>query len=197
VAYEVPLDIFREVGMFGLHLLYFVFAKYFLAQVIEGLDIGFGLCLADGYELCVVWLEGVEYVMVAVEIHYFTIFGSRKNTMKQLLFGIFLLTLIGCSRFKTGSSTPSGIISQDSMIGILVDIHVADAVADQRFGADKPNRAFINAMYEQIYKNHHITAAQYKESYKYYETHPAEMDKMYEQIITEISKREADIKKAK
>lgn len=103
---------------------------------------------------------------------------------------------MSCNRLKNGAST-ADIIPQDSMIGILVDIHVADAVADHKFGTDKPNLEFTNAMYEQIYKNHHITAAQYKASYKYYEAHPADMDKMYEQVITEISKKEAELKKAK
>ena len=117
--------------------------------------------------------------------------------MKQLLFGIILLTLSGCHGLKNGPSSSADVIPKDSMLSVLVDIHVADAVADQKFGQDHPNRAFTNALYERIYQNHHITAAQYKASYKYYESHPEMMDKMYEQVITEISKKEADLKKAK
>ena len=99
--------------------------------------------------------------------------------------------------FKGTEAVPADLIARDSMIVILADIHIADAVADQKFGQDKPNRAFTNAVQQRIYENHHITAPQFKTSYKYYESHPALMDKMYDQIITEISKREAQLKKAK
>ena len=116
--------------------------------------------------------------------------------MKQLLFGILLLTLMSCNRLKT-TQVPADVMPRDSMVSILVDIHVADAVADQKFGQDKPNRAFANGMYERIFEIHHTTAALYKTSFKYYESHPEILDKMYEQVITEISKREAELKKAK
>ena len=115
--------------------------------------------------------------------------------MKHLLFGIVLLTLMGCNRLK--STQPAAAISRDSMIAILVDIHVADAISDQKYGQDKPNKAFTNALYERIFQNHHISAAEYKASYKYYEDKPELLDKMYEQVITEISKKEAEMKKAK
>jgi hypothetical protein len=103
---------------------------------------------------------------------------------------------MGCNRGKTAIVTPSDLINRDSMISILVDTHIADAVSDQKFGQDKSNTAFTNAMYNRIYLNHHITAAQFKSSYKYYESDPKGLDKMYEQVITEISKREAQMKKA-
>ena len=73
---------------------------------------------------------------------------------------------------------------------------MADAIADQKFGQDHPNRTFTNALYNRIFQNHHVNAVQYKTSYKYYESHPEMMDKMYEVVITEISKKEADMKKA-
>ena len=116
--------------------------------------------------------------------------------MKQALFLIALLTLVGCSHMGNGGR-PADVIAPDSMVQIMADIHIADAVADQKFGTDKPNRGFTNAMYTRIYELHHITAAQYKASFTYYETHPAAMDKVYEQVITEISKRAALMKKAK
>lgn len=116
--------------------------------------------------------------------------------MKQGLIGILLLTLVGCAH-RGGPVAPDNLITRDSMISIMVDIHIADAIGDQRYGTDKPNRDFINGVYRRIYQNHHITADQYKASFRYYEGHPDDMNKMYEQVITELSKKEAEMKKVK
>ena len=113
--------------------------------------------------------------------------------MKHLLFVIIILTLSGCDR-NTGNK-PSDLIPQDKMIQVLVDIHVADAVVEHKLGTQTPNLPLTNALYERIYQNHGITAAQYKSSYKYYEAHPDLMDRIYTQVITELSKKEAEMSK--
>ena len=83
----------------------------------------------------------------------------------------------------------------DSMVQVLVDIHVADAVVEQRSGTQNNNIPLTAALYQQVYHNHHITEAQYKTSYKYYEADPPLMDKMYALVITELSKKEAQVTK--
>jgi hypothetical protein len=109
--------------------------------------------------------------------------------MKHLLFIIILFSFGSCSHIN--DNKPADLIPQGEMIQVLADMHVADALVEHKFGQQTPNLPFTNALYTQIYKNHHITAAQFKSSYKYYEMHSQEMDNMYTQIITELSKREA------
>jgi len=115
--------------------------------------------------------------------------------MKHLLFVIIILSLSACNRF--GDQKPVDLIPQKNMVDILVDIHVADAVVEHKFGPTTTNIAMTNALYNRIYQNYGITAAQYKTSYKYYEAHPDIMDKMYTQVITELSKKEAELSKKK
>jgi hypothetical protein len=113
--------------------------------------------------------------------------------MKHLLFMIILSSLVSCKQIN--DDKPSDLIPQKQMIEVLVDIHVADAVVEQKYGTANPNLALTSALYSRIYQNYNITAAQYKTSYKYYEAHPKLMDDMYEQVITELSKKEALMKK--
>ncbi len=112
--------------------------------------------------------------------------------MKHLLFIIILLSLGGCSRFK--DPKPADLIPQEKMIQVLADIHVADALVEHRSGTQN-NLPLTSALYARIYHNYGITAAQYKSSYSYYEAHPVQMDRMYEQVITELSKKEALLNK--
>jgi hypothetical protein len=106
------------------------------------------------------------------------------------------MSLFGCTG-RLADNKPADLIPQEQMIDVLVDIHVADALVEQKFGAQNPNLPLSNALYERIYQNHKITAAQYKSSYKYYEASPELMDKIYTQVITELSKKEAEMTKVK
>lgn len=114
--------------------------------------------------------------------------------MKHLLFIIILLSLCGCNH---ADDKPADLIPEDKMVKVFMDIHVADATVEQKYGAQNPNPALSNALYERIYHNHGISAAQYKSSYKYYEARPELMDKIYTQVITELSKEEAVLGKTK
>ncbi len=114
--------------------------------------------------------------------------------MKQLLFSIILLSLCGCTQFQ--DQKPTDLIPEDRMIQIMVDIHVADALVEQKYGPTNPNRPLTNALYTRIYKNYAISPDQFRTSYRYYESHPEAMDRMYTQIITELSKKEAILVKA-
>ena len=113
--------------------------------------------------------------------------------MKHLLFIIILFSLCDCKRIN--DVPPADLIPQEEMIQILADVHVADALVEQKFGQQTPNLPLTNALYTRIYQNHHITATQYKSSYKYYEAHPQQMDNIYTQVITELSKRAAILNK--
>ena len=113
--------------------------------------------------------------------------------MKHLLFIIIILTLGGCTQIS--DHTPADLIPQDRMILLLVDIHVADALIEHKSGTQNVNLPLTNAIYTKIYQNYGVSSAQFRSSYQYYESHPALMDNMYTQIITELSKKEALMKK--
>jgi hypothetical protein len=113
--------------------------------------------------------------------------------MKHLLFIIIILSFCGCTRLM--SDKPEGLIPQEKMIPILVDLHIADALAEQKNGTQNLNLPLTNALYTRIYHNYGISADQYKSSYKYYESHPDQMDTMYTKVITELSKKEILLKK--
>jgi hypothetical protein len=111
---------------------------------------------------------------------------------KSILYGILLL-LSACG--KTLPNVPSDIIQKEKMIQILVDVHVADAVLENKNGTDRRVPEQTTAIYTQIYKNHGITRAEFLKSYHYYETQPELMDKLYEELLSELSRRQAQLSK--
>ena len=112
---------------------------------------------------------------------------SAKNIIAV---AIGFLIFQGCSRRE--ESVPKEIISPDSMVAILVDVHLAEAAANmnrindvQRFSAPE--------LYPVIYKSHHTDSITFRKSFDYYLDHPKKLDKIYEQVISELSRRESEI----
>ena len=101
----------------------------------------------------------------------------------------YVLLLQSCSRKE--ESVPEEIISPDSMVVIMVDVHLAEAAANvnrindsQRFSAGE--------LYPLIFKTHHIDSATFRKSFDYYLNHPDKFNRIYEQVIAELSKQESE-----
>ena len=73
---------------------------------------------------------------------------------------------------------------------ILTEIHIADALAETKAQNGENERLLTQKYHEQIYKNHTITHAEFMTSYKFYEANPKLLNKMYDEILNDLSKRE-------
>lgn len=116
---------------------------------------------------------------------------SCKNIFKKCLWSICLLSiLISCSEKKEGIS--SAIIAEDKMAEILTDIHIAEAyVSYKNLQADFLKQNISNA-YHLIFKNYQISEEQFEESFDYYSKNPDKMVKVYDQVLINLSKKEAE-----
>lgn len=93
---------------------------------------------------------------------------------------------------------PKGYIGVDSMKVIMADLHILDAVAESKAQMGMSEKILTEEYYEQMFKNHGITRQQFVESYAFYEAHPELLNLMYDDILSDISKREEQVgKKAK
>ena len=81
------------------------------------------------------------------------------------------------------------------MEGILIDMHISDAVAEIKTMGDINEKRLSQQYYLQIYKNHGITKEEFLKSYLFYENNPVLLNKIYDDILGEMSKREAKINK--
>jgi hypothetical protein len=81
------------------------------------------------------------------------------------------------------------------MESILVDMHISDAVAEVKTMGDINEKKLTQQYYLQIYRNHGITKNDFLKSYTFYENNPVLLNKIYDDILGEMSKREARINK--
>lgn len=106
--------------------------------------------------------------------------------MKKAFILFFLFAVMSCS--TKNESVPPDLIPQDSMVSIMVDIHLAEASmpAMQIYG-EKMNEVALEH-YAHIYKLHHVTEEQFKTSHEYYIAHPDVYKDIYEQVVKSLQK---------
>ena len=119
----------------------------------------------------------------------------RKN---NLLLIVIVLVVFGFTSCKEKETLPENLIERESFKAILKDFQIAQGAIQQN-KLSKDSLIFKNAQsyYELIFKSHKVTAKQFDETLTYYIKEPIKFDKLYGEIITELTKLEAELKKKK
>ncbi|MES2622752.1 MAG: DUF4296 domain-containing protein [Bacteroidota bacterium] len=107
--------------------------------------------------------------------------------MKQLIPFLFLF-LFSCK--EKLPPVPGDVIAFEKMKLIMTDIHISDAVAETNAQKGEDERAQVQHNNEQIFRNHGISKDEFLKSFQFYESNPALLNKMYDEILNELSKRE-------
>ena len=102
-----------------------------------------------------------------------------------------LLVFFYCSCSQPKAEIPEGVLTQKEMIPILVDIHIAQA-ATGLYNAGDTALFTMNDYIPYILKIHHIEKALYDSSTAFYTLHPEIMQEMYDEVISELSKKQGE-----
>jgi hypothetical protein len=110
--------------------------------------------------------------------------------VKKIIF--CLLLLASC---QSSPKTPPGILDQDSMINILIDIHVAEAKANSA-GLRSPDsvQVYYKFLEKDVFSKHSTDSTRYYNSYRYYMENIKQMDQIYAAVVDSLSLRENSIK---
>jgi len=106
------------------------------------------------------------------------------NYMKRLIICVFIL-ISACK--QEYPSVPRDVIPFEKMTQILADMHITDAVAATKAQGGMDEKLLTEEYYLQIYN--------FVKSYHFYEGSPKLFNKLYDQVLSEISKREAVVGK--
>lgn len=108
--------------------------------------------------------------------------------MKRLFLVICLFTAAACQRAE---EIPSDVISQEAMIEILAELHLAEAkIKSVRINTTDSARNLF-AVYElAILNKYGIDSAQYNESKAFYLQHPVLMRKINQALLDTLANRQ-------
>lgn len=111
-----------------------------------------------------------------------------KNTQKFLIILFSIALLLGCH--KGEGKIPEDILPKNKMVAVLVDVHLARAAFD--FSVIQGDSITRTAYYDYIYKIHNVSKKNFTKSFSYYTEHFELMEKVYQEVIIELSKKQAE-----
>ena len=119
-------------------------------------------------------------------------FSKRHFSFFKPPITVFILwVFIYCSCSQPKAEIPKGVLTQKEMIPVLVDIHIAQA-ATGLYNAGDTALFTMNDYIPYILKIHHIEKALYDSSTAFYTLHPEIMQEMYDEVISELSKKQGE-----
>ena len=120
--------------------------------------------------------------------------------MKQtlLLFLLILSVFTACRR----DPLPKGALKKEAFINVLVDVHIAEALYDDR-NRYKLDTLNSRSLYLSVLEKHKVTEEQMVTTTLYYSRNPKEYDKLFSEVDNRIialtegdaSEKETTIKK--
>lgn len=114
--------------------------------------------------------------------------------IRNILFISFLSILLSCSSEDKKILIPENIIPPEQMVPILVDFHLTEASIYLNQQKHENVGPITIERYNFILKKHKITRKKLDESFRFYSDHINEMEKIYEQVVVELSKAQSGIK---
>jgi len=119
---------------------------------------------------------------------------SGNFSISKLLVSLLLLmSFSSCYNVnKSEAQTPSKLLSESEMVIVLTEIQIAEAgfsINKNRKDADSLKPEY----YDKILSQYSITLHQFKENVDYYHHSPKEMEKIYEQVLENLSKVQSEV----
>jgi len=108
--------------------------------------------------------------------------------MKSNFLALLVFFLLSCS---SKNEVPDGILPDSTMRNILIDISLVDAAYNLSLSSPIYPKFRSELFYDQIMKQHHTTRNVFVESLGFYAQETKRIQKIYEEAMVEISKRQA------
>jgi hypothetical protein len=83
------------------------------------------------------------------------------------------------------------------MVNVLVDIHIADEIGVLKYTLDTEIDLDSAKIYGWVFKKHGITKSDFDSSLSYYSKEPDILNNIYNKVIANLSKKEAELSKTK
>lgn len=105
--------------------------------------------------------------------------------LKRVVVAFFCLGIFSCESVPEVSTRPSGILSEDSLIHMLREIHQMEGILSNS-GMRQDSAAMLFQVFEmELYKKYAVDSTRFSKSLKYYTSNLKKLDSLYQVLRQE------------
>lgn len=114
------------------------------------------------------------------------------SLLKVCLVAVTVMLMISCGSDNNSSQDfdRAIIISEDSLVALLKDIHIVDAAAKQNVIPGNSNNHVKYGEYKMVLKKHEISKMRFDSTIDLYTRNGKKFDALYERVIKELKEME-------
>lgn len=111
--------------------------------------------------------------------------------MKYFVCILFSILFVGCAS-ETQVAVPDTILPKEKMVEVMTDVHLLEASMNlnvyniDKTVAENPTPGF------DVLKKNNITKQQFDESFDFYSRHPSLLNEIYEIVLNDLSRMQAE-----
>jgi hypothetical protein len=114
--------------------------------------------------------------------------------MRKILLLIIPFILFSCYHTqKEMTFDMSKVLPMDKMVSLFTDLQLVEGAVNIKQRESKPLDRYSQIYLDYVLKQHNITREELDESVRYYTYHIQELDKVYEQVIINLSRLEIEV----
>lgn len=113
--------------------------------------------------------------------------------IKKIVYVLMCAVFLSACSDEAEVSIPDTVLTKQEMVRIMMDVHLLESSMNlnvynpDKTVAESPTPGF------DILKKNNITKQQYDESFDFYSQNPAILNQIYDSVLTELSKMQAEM----
>lgn len=113
--------------------------------------------------------------------------------MKKIITFLSILFLAACTSIEDRVAIPDTVLSQEKMAEVMVDVHLLEAALN--VNALSRDQQIMNSIHpdSDILKKHNVTREKYQESFAFYSQNPLLLTEVYQFVLNNLSKMQAEV----
>lgn len=117
-----------------------------------------------------------------------------KHTQFIPFLGVLFVFLFGCNEGSEKPKRPDVFLSQAEMETLLMEIHLADAIAQEKSNGNLSMEKTLSEQgFYQILQNYRLNKKDFDSLYAYYIRQPELMNEMYNNIVEALSRKQVEL----
>lgn len=114
--------------------------------------------------------------------------------MRLIIASILAVSLFSC---KEEEKEPDYLMSEEEFIEVLTDFQEAEAIVRLGYGRWPDSLIANDSLFSSVFRKYEMTKVEFDSNFDYYSDRPEVFEKMFEEVITNLSERSARVMESK